>query len=397
MSANGTTDADPYGTEAKNLRLLAHHDLGGHGDTMHVNVVDGWAYVGHMGGDRVGTSILDVSDPAKPQLVTQLYTPPGTRSHKVQVVDDLLLVNYERNPAEKDATEWSAGLAVFDVAEPWRPKQIGFLPMTGKGVHRMTYQRPPYAFMSGSDEGWTDQFLMIVELSDPTEPREIGRWWLPGMHVAGGELPNWPRGRQYKHHHSAVRGDRAYGGWWDAGLVILDISDLSAPRMVSRLDFGAEISGATHTALPVPGRDLLVVTDECLESGPGRAGTEKRIRLVDISDETNPVVVGMFAIPDGSYQDRPGRSGPHNVHEMRPGTYQSSRTIHATYFNAGVRVFDIADPTQPQEVGVFVPPPYGGRDAIQLNDLSVTLDGIIWVTDRAGGGLYVVEPELEFA
>lgn len=397
MSATRPADAGADGIEARNLRLLAHHDLDGHGDAMHVNVVDGWAYVGHMGGDRIGTSILDVSRPAAPRLVTQLRTPPGTRSHKVQVLGDLLLVNYEHNPAEGDATEWAAGLAVFDVSRPWRPVQVGFLPMTGKGVHRMTYVEPPYAVMSGSERGWTDQFFVIADLSDPSAPVEVGRWWLPGMHAAGGESPTWPDGRTYKHHHSVVRGDRAYGGWWDAGLVILDIADVRAPRLVSRLDFGADASRATHTALPVPDRDLLVVTDECLTAGPGRADATTRIRLVDISDETRPELVGMFPLPDGKYHDRPGRSGPHNVHEMRPGSFRSSRTIHATYFNAGLRVFDIADPADPQEIAVFVPPPHAGAAAIQLNDVTVTDDGIIWVTDRAGGGLYVVEPEVEFA
>jgi hypothetical protein len=380
-------------TEARNLRLVSQHTLDGHGDTMHVNVAGGFAYVGHMGGDRIGTSVLDVSDPAAPRLVTQLKTPPGTHSHKVQVSGDLLLVNYERNPAEKGAATWTGGLAVFDISKPWRPEQIGFLPMPGKGVHRMTFWEPPYALMSGSDAGFTDQFLVIADLTDPAAPTEVGRWWLPGMHAAAGEQPAWPAGRVWKHHHSIVRGDRAYGGWWDAGLVILDISDVSAPAQVSRLDFGADVSGTTHTALPVPGRDLLVVTDECVTEGPGM---RKHIRLVDISDETAPAVVGQFPVPAGDYESRPGRSGPHNLHEMRPGSFSSSRTIHATYFNAGLRVFDVTDPAAPAEIASFVPPPSAGCASLEFNDLTVTEDGLIYVTDRAGGGLYILEPEIEF-
>lgn len=389
----GTIAAD--GTQAWNLRLVGHHMLDGHGDTMHVNVSGGFAYVGHMGDDRVGTSVLDVSDPTAPRLVTQLTTPPGTHSHKVQVVDDLLLVNYERNPGEKGATEWTGGLAVFDIGEPWRPTMVGLLPMPGKGVHRMTFWQRPYAVLSGSDDGFTDQFLVIADLTDPTAPVEAGRWWLPGMHAAAGEPPSWPAGRVYKHHHSIMRGNRAYGGWWDAGLVILDITDVSRPRLVSRLDFGAD-SGTTHTALPLPGRDLLVVTDECVHAGPRAAVPDKHIRLVDITDETRPAVVGRFPTPAGDYRDRPGRSGPHNLHEMRPGSFSSSRTVHATYFNAGLRVFDVTDPAAPTEIAVFVPPPAPGCDSLQFNDLTVSDDGLIYVTDRAGGGLYIVAPEIEF-
>src|ERR671929_1958372 len=101
--------------EALNLRLVGQTDLNGHGDCMHVNVSNGFAYVGHMGESRVGTSVVDVSDPRRPRLVTQLETPPGTHSHKVQVVDDVLLVNYERSMLEPEATTWQGGLKVFDI------------------------------------------------------------------------------------------------------------------------------------------------------------------------------------------------------------------------------------------------------------------------------------------
>ena len=131
--------------DARGIALVGQHDLGGHGDAMHVNVHRGYAYVGHMGADRVGTSILDVRDPRRPELVHQLGTPPGTHSHKVQVVDDLLLVNYERNPREVGTAEsWEAGLKVFDIADPTSPREIAYYRMPGKGVHRMTYVEPPY-------------------------------------------------------------------------------------------------------------------------------------------------------------------------------------------------------------------------------------------------------------
>ena len=39
------------------LRLIAHHDLGGHGDVL---------YVGHTGTSGMGTMILDVAGPARP-------------------------------------------------------------------------------------------------------------------------------------------------------------------------------------------------------------------------------------------------------------------------------------------------------------------------------------------
>src|SRR5258708_10963765 len=132
---------------ALNMRLVGQSNLNGHGDCMHVNVKDGFAFIGHMGESRVGTSVVDVSDPRNPRVVAQLETPPATHSHKVQVGGDVLLVNYERNAAfEPQATSWQGGLKVFDISKPAQPRELPVLKMTGKGVHRMTYSQAPFAY-----------------------------------------------------------------------------------------------------------------------------------------------------------------------------------------------------------------------------------------------------------
>src|SRR5919201_1296002 len=252
--------------------------------------------------------------------------------------------------------------------------------------------------MSGSDEGFIDQFLVIVDMSEPTRPCEVGRWWLPGQNTGGGETPTWtptqahggvPGGRRCALHHPLVRGNRAYCGWWDAGLVILDISDKSKPKLVSHLEFGADISTATHTTLPVPGRDVLVVTDEQLATDC--KGMQTRVRVVDIADETQPRVIAEFPVPEGDFCARGGRFGPHNLHEMRPGSLHSSNEIYVTWFNAGLRVVDITDPRRPHEVAYFVPEAPPGRSSIQFNDVLVDADGLVYVTDRFIGGLYILE------
>jgi hypothetical protein len=386
---------------AWNMRQVGQTDLNGHGDCMHVNLKDHYAFVAHMGESRVGTSIVDVSDPRSPRVVNQLETPPGTHSHKVQIVGDILLVNYERSMYEPNAPSWQGGLKVFDVSRPEEPREIAFLEMAGKGVHRMTYWEPPYAYMSGSDDGFLDQFLVIVDLSEPTKPREVGRWWYPGQHVAGGEEMSWTPteghggqagAKRVALHHPLIRGDRAYCGWWDAGLVILDIADRSKPRLVSHLDLGSD-SGATHTALPIPGRDILVVTDEQIANEC--QGLFAQVRIVDISDEANPRLLSEFPRPDGAdFCARGGRYGPHNVHEMRPGSLVDANTIYLTYFNAGLRVVDISDATQPREVAYFVPDAPPGRSSIQFNDVLVGADGLVYVTDRYRGGLYILERTL---
>lgn len=278
----------------------------------------------------------------------------------------------------------------YDVSRPADPRELGFLPVNGRGVHRMTYVEEPYAYLSATVEGFTDRFFVIADLSDPTNPREVGRWWFPGMNVGAGETPSWDTGqRAFRHHHALIRGDRAYASWWDAGLVILDVSDKQRPEIVSWLDLGADGGGCTHTCLPVPGRDLLVVAEETVTDGCQE--TPRHVRVVDISIETAPRIMASFPIPEGDFCTRGGRFGPHNLHEMRPGTLISQDTVFVTYFNAGIRVVDIGDPYRPAEVAYYIPEAPAGQPAIQLNDVLVGPDGLIYVTDRYRGGLYILE------
>ncbi|MGH8963673.1 MAG: hypothetical protein ACRDWT_21185, partial [Jatrophihabitantaceae bacterium] len=74
-------------------------------------------------------------------------------------------------------------------------------------------------------------------------------------------------------------------------------------------------------------------------------------------------------------------------------SYRSERLIFATYFSAGVRVYDLADAMHPAEVAHWTPGPPPGQAVPQSNDLFVDEDGLIWVTDRVGGGLAVLEPD----
>lgn len=371
--------------EARNMRLVGHCPMDWRGDGMHINLKDGYAFFAHMGDYGIGTSVVDVRDPEHPRLVKQIPVPEGLHSHKVQIVGDVLLVNYEQYKGGKA----TGGLKVFDVSKPTEPREVGFLPMTGKGVHRMTYWEEPYAYVTGSEEGWVDQFLMIVDVSDPSNPREVGRWWMPGQHAAGGETLNLPPGRISKLHHAITRGNRTYCGWWDQGLVILDTSDKEKPSLISHLDFGAWQSGCTHSTVPLPGRDILIVTDESTANECQEVA--KHIRVIDISEERNPKEIARMPVPGGTYPTRGGRFGPHNIHEMRPGTPADPNIVYATYFNAGVRVYDVSEPAVPREIAYFVPEAPQDRKTIQMNDLIVGPDGLIYASDRFAGGLYIFE------
>lgn len=361
------------------FRLISQHDLGGHGDGMQV-LRDGDAlYVGHFGPSGMGTSILDVSDPAAPVLVDQRPAPPGTHTHKVQVADGLLLVNEERF---RGGEPWEAGMPVYDVAtDPFAPRLLGRWECGGLGVHRIVWTGGRYAHCSATPPGFDDRIWVVVDLADPEHPVEAARYVL--------DEPR-PAGERYAAHHALVD-DRglAYLGYDDAGMVVLDVSDLAAPRKLARLDW--QPGGSTHTCLPLSDRRLVIVTDEQVSDGP--QAPERLVRVVDVADPEAPRVVGVCPPPERVHEAL--RYGPHNLHENRAGSFRSERFVFVTYFNAGLVVYDLDDPAAPQLVARWLPETPPGQAAPQVNDLFVEESLRVWATDRIGGGLYCLEPDDE--
>lgn len=371
----------PRVESAHGLRLVGFSDLGGRGDGMQVQRHGDALYVGHFGISGTGTTILDVADPTRPRLVDQWPAPPGSHTHKVQVAEDLLLVNQEQF---RGGDPFTAGMLVFDVRDPLAPRRIGHFDSGGTGVHRIVWTGGRYAHASVTPDGFADRIWMVIDMSDPERPVEAARFVL--------DEPE-PAGARYAAHHALVDGEVAYLGYCDAGMVVLDVADFSQPRQIARLTW--EPGGETHTCLPLPGRKLVVATDEQLKDGPG--SPTRLVHVIDVGDPSRPRVLGACPEPEGDFRDRPLRFGPHNLHENCAGSYCSERVVFVTYFNAGVRVYDLEDPEKPVEVAHWLPETPAGQAAPQLNDIYVEESGVVWATDRIGGGLYALEPDGELA
>ncbi len=122
----------------------------------------------------------------------------------------------------------------------------------------------------------------------------------------------------------------------------------------------------------------------------------KLIWILDARDEMHlmPISTCPLPSPEG-YAGRGGRFGAHNIHENtpRPTAWHSDQIVIGTFFNGGLRAYDISNAYQPKEVAAFVPPapalsPVG---AIQLNDVFVDEREIVYTVDRFTGGLYILE------
>ena len=394
--------------EASHLQLLGHDDLGGLGCGEGTALLrrDGrsYLYVAHERGPG-NFSIVDVTDPRQPRVVHLAQLPHDrVRSNSLAVVDDLMVVAYQ--VAEVGLTP--AGIEVFDLADPEAPRSIASLDLSGpasRGTHWVGFVDGRFAYLSTGmptsrpRDPRDDQFPVIVDLAEPSRPTVVGSWHLPGTQEDD-DAPTPVRhpvfDAGFRSHNVNVypdRPDRAYVGYLDAGVVILDISDKSAPTLVGRLDYHPPMPGFTHTALPLFGRELLAITDECVRDGG--EDHPKLLWLADMSFEQAPLIISSAPMPSfDDFAHRGGRFGAHNLHENEPHewSWRSEDVVFGTFFNAGVRAFDVRNPFQPVEVASYVPPPppCSRLGAAQVNDVYVDAEGIVYATERFGGGLYVL-------
>ena len=366
----------------KKIKLVGRTDLPGGGSVV---VENGYAYVGHID-PPLGTSIIDVRDPKHPKVIAQLEVPEGIHSHKVRVSGDVMLVNYERFKTKKEP---QGGLKVFDISNKTKPRECAFFKAAAKGVHRFTFDGR-YAYFSPVMEGYVGNIVMILDLKDPARPEEVGRWWMEGQWIGGGEKPAWA-GTDHRCHHPIRRGDRLYVSYWHGGFVILDISDMSKPRMVSHLDWSPPYPCPTHTTLPmankIMGRDIMIVTDE--EVGEKLFPTPFAfLWVVDITEETRPIPISTFMVPHDGDSFPGNRFGAH-----QPAEQVYDNILYVAWFAGGLRALDFSNPYQPKEVGTYIPLPGKGQKTVQSNDVFRRDDGMLFLIDRLDG-LEILESEL---
>jgi hypothetical protein len=396
------------------IKHISYSDQGGRPDGVQVMVNRKHVYVGHMFSD--GVTVLDASDPRKLKPVHFFTAGAGTRTHQMQNHEDILLLanganivamqsyndqrGYFENTLADSITnrkKFRSGVSIHDISKPGEMKEIAFLEMPGLGVNRIAWQGGRYAYVAAHLDGYTDHFLVVVDLKEITKPEIVAKWALPGMNRAAGETPTNPKGKRYALHHMLTDGKLGYGAWRDGGLTIHDLSDPTNPKLISRINWSPPFPGGTHTPLPLPGRKLAVILDEANAQKCAK-GTFHTF-VLDMRSPENPMPIATLPTPmDRDYCSQPGTFGPHNMHENRPGSMQTEETIFSTYNNAGVRIFDIRNQFAPREVAYWVPPtpkklidprPNIGLDA-KTADLYVTKEGLMFVSDW-NAGMHVLE------
>lgn len=284
----------------------------GHGTNPETYTSDLWpqddhVYVGTHQANRLLT--YDVSDPANPVLTdTQEFDARVVNDVKVNEAGTLLVATRE------GAADRKNGILVFSLEDPSKPRLISeYTETLTSGVHNVFWVGDlVYAVNDGTGD------MHVVDLSDPANPKQVGRWGLP---VEGRSL-----------HDVWVQDGIAYLSYLYDGLAILDVGGAgkggtpTEPVLVSRIFYPG---GPTHSAMRYG--DYVFVGDEDFSTTgtvPAEVGSDPRgpIHVIDVTDLENPRYVGRYEVPE---------AGAHNF-------WIADGTLYVGYYQGGIRAVDVS-------------------------------------------------------
>lgn len=302
---------------------------------------------------NAGVNVIDMTDPANPTLADFLATPAMLSPHESLVVSQEagVLVAVLGNPV------FYPGIVdVYDISADCRAPQLQASAPVGFIGHESGISPDGKTFYSASPGTPT---LTAVDISTPFLP-----------------LPLWVG--DYTSHGLSISddGNRAYlASGNDHGVLILDVSEIQARQPNPQVREVATISWDNQTipqnAIPFTrdGTPYLLEIDEYATSEPGDSGSIAANgpvvgagRIIDISDETQPVIVSDLRLEVHEPENRetiandPGASntlGGYAGHYCDVPTRVNPDIAACSMILSGLRIFDIRDPHNPREVAYF--------------------------------------------
>jgi hypothetical protein len=335
----------PLDAPAAGLSLVGSLGAGDAGAIVGYNVVvdEGTAYV--VG--TTGLHVIDVADPAAPRWLTTARGPQSDGFNDVRVVRAGDKVVAFASPLNADRT------SAFNVSDPAAPRRLAALPEYSHSVQVRVDGARTLLYLATYEDS-----VPVYDVTDPTQPRRLGAPAIPGPSSGVHDL--------------TAEGDIIYVSYTGEGMVAMDVSGgFDRPGVeLGRID--TTYSHASWAAT-VDGREIVLHGDEGMTPDGGAF-----LRVLD-GDPASPTFLDELA----RWRTRP-EVGIHNISVVGTKAY-------IAYYQDGVRVVELADPTAPREVAHYNTwdPETAAGGAFE-GALGVRrIDGLLYVADL-GRGLVIL-------
>lgn len=217
---------------------------------------------------------------------------------------------------------------------------------------------------------------LAYDVSDPTNPILQSTWWVPGQRTGeekeyntnprAGNKTSWMGSRMPLFIPKPVEegGKYGYAAMGGFGFWVVDISDPQNMKAVSHIDMPMSVSGTEGDNIDVTKVETTgMVYYSGYPLGEDCHEPYKNIYAIDVNDPLKPKIVNTLERPT------PPESAPFTDYCQRRGSFGPKRSGYATinpgepsqrfmpyaFYNAGVQVFDLANPKKSTIEAYFVP------------------------------------------
>ena len=323
--ANFSAGRAPQPLDARRISFVGALKLQPFNEKAHADVAGykNLAFIGKWGGvcTGMGVDIIDISTPSAPIKIAATLTHPNTSAEDMNAIQigsrDVLAVGLQE--CGPNAAQGKSGLELYDITDPGHPVLLSFLDVDAfgadvHGIHELDLTITPSGralalaavpdleISTSDSEGLGGKGdLLIIDITDPTTPTIVSEWGVldePGLgpsfyaSVRQGSFPE-----TFGHSARASKdGTRVYVSYWDAGVVVLDISNPASPDLLGHTSFSQDDEGNAHSVAEGRGGNILIQADEDLDPfGSGGFNGWGYLRIFDIADPANPQQLSTFA------------------------------------------------------------------------------------------------------
>lgn len=243
-------------------------DVTSQGDAAYVSLRD------QSGCGLNGIRILDLADPAAP---VEIGAVPGEGFGTEEVrVADISTPHFEGTLLVQDREPCASsdgGLVFWDVTDPANPVKLGSAydfafaaanpgpyPNVFISLQHWIFTQDERAFVAVvPNVGLGAGQIRILDITDPANPFEAGAW---GLGISADAPAAEPTGRNQNLFAADVRVDEsgrtAYLSYWDAGFILLDVSDPTNPMYLGSRGTEEGEEGNAYHAAPARGGNIFL-------------------------------------------------------------------------------------------------------------------------------------------